>query len=92
MIDFESFIEKFVEFDLAKYVSNTVNNKKIIFFLYEEGNFNLLKPLVQASKDKNPQDPNDSDKETLLHKAARDGKLEFVQFLVPLLSDKNPKE
>ena len=72
MTDFESFIEKFVEFDLANNVSNkVVDDKKIMFFLYEKGNFNLLKPLVQASKDKNPQDPNDSDKETLLHKAAR---------------------
>ena len=63
-----------------------------MFFLCEKGNFNLLKPLVQASKDKNPQDPNSYVKETLLHKAAKYGKLEIVQFLVPLLSDKNPKD
>ena len=93
MTDFEPYIEQFVEFDLARYVTNTVvDNKKIIFFLYEKGNFNLLKPLVQASKDKNPQDPNDSDKDTLLHKAAKSGKLEFVQFLVPLLKDRSPKD
>ena len=57
-------MENFVELDLARSV-------KMIFDLYEKGNFNLLKPLVQASKDKNPQDPNDSNKETLLHIAAR---------------------
>ena len=78
-------MENFVELDLARSV-------KMIFDLYEKGNFNLLKPLVQASKDKNPQDPNNYAKETLLHKAAKYGKLEIVQFIVPLLSDKNPKD
>ena len=62
----------------------------IMFDLYEKGNLNLLKPLVQASKDKNPQDPKEWNKETLLHKAGNQN-LEIVQFLVPLLSDKNPK-
>ena len=92
LTDFEPCIEKFVEFDFARHVSNTVvDYKKIIFFLYKKRNFNLLKPLVQASKDKNPKDPNDHER-TLLHKAVRDGKLEYVQFIVPLISDKNPKD
>ena len=60
--------------------------------MYAKGHFNHLKTLVRASTNKNPQDPNDNSKGTLLHKAARDRKLEFVQFLVPLLSDKNPKD
>ena len=62
------------------------------FDLCEKGNLNQFKPLVQASKDKNPQDPNDTWNTSLLHKAVRKGKLEIVQFLVPLLSDKNPKD
>ena len=53
MIDFEPYMEKFVELDLARFFSNAmVDNKKIMLFLFEKGNLNLLKPKVQASKDK----------------------------------------
>ena len=67
------------------------NDKHVNFFdLYAKGHFNHLKTLVRASTNKNPQDPNDLlQRETLLHKAVSDGKLEFVQFLDPLLSDKD---
>ena len=66
-----------------------------VFDLYAKGHFNQLKTLLHSSIIKNPQDPNDPQRGTLLHKAckfARHGELEFVQFLVPLLSDKNPKD
>ena len=67
MTDFEPYIEKFVELDLARFVTNEMlYNKKILLFLFEKGNLNLLKPIVQASKDKNYQDPNNSEKEKLL--------------------------
>ena len=52
MTDFEPYMEKFVELDLARFVSNAmVDTKKIIVFLFEKGNLNLLKSIVQASKD-----------------------------------------
>ena len=53
MTDFEPYMEKFVELDLARFVTNEMlYNKKIMLFLFEKGNLNLLKPKVQASKDK----------------------------------------
>ena len=53
MTDFEPYMEKFVELDLARFVTNEIlYNKKIMLFLFEKGNRNLLKPEVQASKDK----------------------------------------
>ena len=50
MTDFEPYMEKFVQLGLARFVSNEIlYNKKIVFFLFEKGNLNLLKP--KASKD-----------------------------------------
>ena len=44
MTDFEPYMEKFVELDLARFVTNEMlYNKKIVFFLFEKGNLNLLK-------------------------------------------------
>ena len=40
-----------------------------VYTIIRHSRVNLLKPLVQASKDKNPQDPKEWNKETLLHKA-----------------------
>ena len=52
MTDFEPYIEKFVELDLARFVTNVMlYNKKILLFLFEKGNLNLLKPIMQASID-----------------------------------------
>ena len=95
LIDFEPYIkvmEKFVELDLARFVKTKREHLEMIFDVYKKGNFNILKLLVQASQDKNPQDPKHSREETLLHRAARNGKVEFVQFLVPLLKDRSPKD
>ena len=95
LTDFEPYMDKFVELDLGRFVNSNKKHVEMMIDLLEKKKFNLLKPLVQACKDKNPQDPsinNLLDKETLLHRAAMNGKLEIVQFLVPLLSDKNPKD
>ena len=52
MTDFEPYMEKFVQLGLARFVSNAkVDNKKISLFLFQKGNLNLLKPIVQASKE-----------------------------------------
>ena len=85
-------MEKFVELDLARFVKTKNEHLEMIFDVYKEGNFNILKLLVQASQDKNPQDPKRSRGVTLLHRAARNGKVEIVQFLVPLLKDRSPKD
>ena len=48
-----------------------------------------MKPLVQASKNKNPQDPKRG--WTPLHEAAKNGHLEIAMYLCDQLQDKNPK-
>ena len=52
LTDFEPFMEKFVELDLARFVHIKEEHVNMMFDLCEKGNLNLLKPLVQASKDK----------------------------------------
>ena len=58
----------------------------------KEGNLDRLKLLVEASKDKNPRNPNSNQNDTLLHQAARNGHLDIIEFLVPLLDEINPKD
>ena len=63
----------------------------LLFDLCEKGDLDQMKPLLLASNDKNPLDPNNTYGTTLFHHAAILGRLEIVQYLIPLLKDKNPK-
>ena len=59
-----------------------------MFDLCQNGDLEKLKPLLEASDDKNPKNPTAGRNETLLHQAAAKGHLEIVKFLVPLLENK----
>ena len=85
--DFEIIEEKFEDLDEPK---DNPDDTKILFDLCEKGDLDKLKPLLLASKEKNPQNPNNSPK-SLLHQAAIFGHLEIVKFIVPMIEDKNPK-
>ena len=63
-------------------------NLDLLFLAAENGRLKEVKRIVQNSEDKNPRDKNGW---TPLHFASRYGHLNIVKFLVPFLSDKNPK-
>ena len=57
-----------------------------------QGNLDLMKQIVENSKFRNPNPPDDGGIGlTPLHIAASMGHLSIVKFLLPLISDKNPK-
>ena len=63
--------------------------KENMFELCKKGSLlGLLNPLLEDLEDKNP---GDKDKYTLMHCAAEYDQLNIVEYLVPLLDDKNPK-
>ena len=65
---------------------------RTMFDLCKKGDLELLKTILSASKDKNPQDKCDSflRNNTLLHVAAEKGHLDIVKIIIPLIDDKNP--
>ena len=63
-------------------------NLDLLFDAVRNGCLKEVKRIVQNSKGKNPKD---EDGVTPLHLASIYGHLNIVKFLVPLLSDKNPK-
>ena len=86
-----------MELNLSRFV-DTNKELAMMLDLCRKSKFNLLKPLVQASKDKNPivQWMNYSTAtiayKTLLHNVSTEGRLDIVKIIVPSLSDKNPKQ
>ena len=86
-VDLDSIIEKMCKLRSGRFISNS-KYVEIMFSLCKKGKLNLLKPLLQDLEDKNLQDKY---KYTLLHSAAEHGQLNIVEYLVPLLVDKNPK-
>ena len=67
---------------------NGVDCLDTLFFLCKKGHLDILKCFLQECLNKNP---GDKDKYTLMHCAAEHGQLIIVEYLVPLLDDKNPK-
>ena len=83
LTQFLPYQEMFEEVVSSKYTS--ASDK--MFYLCKKGYINMLKPLLQDSDDKNPQD---DDKYTILHCAVEHGHFKIVEHLVPLLNEKNP--
>ena len=78
---------QFIIESFAPYVNGS-GLMNTLFYLCEIGSLVWLKQLLKNLEPKNPGDP---DKYTLLHAAADHGQLNIVEYLIPLLDDKNPK-
>ena len=80
---FSQYQQRFEELISGKYPTEIEK----MFYLCKNGYLNVLKFFLQDSNDKNPQD---DDKYSILHCAVEHGKVDIVEYLVPLLSEKNP--
>ena len=80
---FSPFKQRFEKSISGKYATNIEK----MFYLCKNGHLNVLKSFLEDSNDKNPQD---DDKYSILHCAVEHGKVDIVEYLVPLLSEKNP--